>query len=431
MSGPRKIWLVVGILLVLGFLAMGAAVRWSSQTSEESTIPVIRVKRGDLKPRIYGIGELRATRSTMLGAPQIGGGALQITHLLHTGARVKKDDIVIEFDPSEQQFKFEQNRSELEQAEEEIIKAKADAAVQAATDKVTLLRARFDVRRAELEVGKNELVSAIDAKKNELALDQARRVLSQIEQDVKSHTVSGQAAIGVAEEKRHKAKLAMDQAQQNIGRMKVLAPMDGVVAIERNRGGFFGFGSAPDFHEGDQVNPGASIARVMDPTDMEVSAKLNERARSNVKAGQASEIELDALPGHTFAGTVKTVGGMSARNIWDDEQGGHFEVTVQVPGSDPRLRAGFTVQLVITGEVQKDVLYVPLQAVFMRDGKRVVYVRDGSGFAPREVKVTVETESRVAVDGLSAGTEIALVNPTASRKSSAPSSQPNPGGGTL
>src|SRR5882724_4625787 len=116
MSGPRTIWLVVGILLVLGFLAMGAAVRWSSQTSEESTIPVIRVKRGDLKPRIYGIGELRATRSTMLGAPQIGGGALQITHLLHTGARVKKDDIVIEFDPSEQQFKFEQNRSELEQA---------------------------------------------------------------------------------------------------------------------------------------------------------------------------------------------------------------------------------------------------------------------------------------------------------------------------
>ena len=433
MSGSRKVWLVLGLLLGVGLLAMAGAVRWSSRTSESGDIPVARVKRGDLEPNIYATGELRATHSTMLGAPQIGGGSLQITHLLRTGARVKKDDIVIEFDPSEQQFKLEQNRSELEQADQEIIKAKADAAVQAATDKVALLKARFDVHRAELEVGKNELASAIDAKKNELALDQARRSLAQLEQDIKSHAVSGQATIGLAEEKRHKAKLAMDQAQQNIEKMKVRAPMDGVVAIERNMGstgGFFWGGmSVPDYREGDQTNPGATIARVLDPADMEVSTKLNGRDRSNVKVGQAAEIELDALPGSSFAGTVKTVGGMAARNFWEDEQGGHFEVTVQLPGSDPRLRAGFTVHLVIAGDARKDVLYVPRQAVFMNDNKRVVYVRRGSVFEAREVKVTTETESRAAVDGLSAGTEIALINPTVPRKSFAASSnQPSLGG---
>jgi HlyD family secretion protein len=227
----------------------------------------------------------------------------------------------------------------------------------------------------------------------------------------------------------------MDQAQQNIEKMKVRAPMDGVVAIERNTdstGGFFWGGmSVPDYREGDQTNPGATIARVLDPTDMEVSTKLNERDRSNVKVGQAAEIELDALPGSSFAGTVKTVGGMAARNFWEDEQGGHFEVTVQLPpGSDPSLRAGFTVHLVIAGDARKDVLYVPRQAVFMNDNKRVVYVRSGSVFEAREVKVTAETESRAAVDGLSAGTEITLVNPTVPRKSSvASSNQPSMGGG--
>jgi HlyD family secretion protein len=435
MSGARKIWLVLGVLLGVGLLAVAGAARWASHSSESGDVPVARVKRGDLKPDIYTTGELRATHSTMLGAPQIGGGSLQITHLLPTGVHVKKDDIVIEFDPSEQQFKLEQNRSELEQADQEILKAKADAAVQAATDKVALMKAGFDVRRAELEVGKNELASAIDAKKNELALDQARRALAQLEQDIKSHRVSGQATIGLAEEKRHKAKLAMDQAQQNIEKMKVRAPMDGVVAIERNMdsgGGFFGGGmSVPDYREGDQTTPGANIASVLDPADMEVSTKLNERDRSNVKAGQAAEIELDALPGSSFEGKVKTVGGMAARNLFEDEQGGHFEVTVQLPpGLDPRLRAGFTVHLVIAGEARKDVLYVPLQAVFMNDNKRVVYVRNGGGFEAREVKVTIETESRAAVDGLNAGTEIALVNPTVARKSSAASSdQTGMGGG--
>ena len=66
--------------------------------------------------------------------------------LVRTGESVKKGDVVFEFDPSEQLYKLEQNRSELQQAEQEITKAKADAAVLAAKDKVTLLKDRY--RRA-------------------------------------------------------------------------------------------------------------------------------------------------------------------------------------------------------------------------------------------------------------------------------------------
>ena len=186
--------------------------------------------------KVYVTGELRASHSEMLTAPPIGGGALQITHLLHTGAAVKKGDLVMEFDPSEQHYKLDQNRSELMQADQEITKAKADAAVVAAQDKVALLKARFDVRRAELDVQKNELVSTIDARKNDLALEQAKRVLAELEQDVKSRSASNQATISLAEEKRNKAKLAMDQAQDNINKMRVMAPMDGLVALEKNEG---------------------------------------------------------------------------------------------------------------------------------------------------------------------------------------------------
>ena len=97
---------------------------------------------------------------------------------------MKKGDLVMEFDPSEQRYKLEQSRSELFEADQEITKAKADADVQAAQDRVALLKARFDVRRAELEVQKNELMSTIDARKNQLALEQARRVLEQLQQDI-------------------------------------------------------------------------------------------------------------------------------------------------------------------------------------------------------------------------------------------------------
>src|SRR5579863_2617004 len=323
-------WAVVAVVLCAVVGVVAAARRTAPAAGDD--IPTAMVKRGDLEMQVYATGELRASHSEVLTAPPIGGGALQITRLLHTGAAVKKGELVIEFDPSEQHYKLDQNRSELLQAEQEIAKAKADAAVVTAQDKVALLKARFDVRRAELDVQKNELESTIDARKNDLALEQAKRVLAELEQDIKSRSASNQATISLAEEKRNKAKLAMDQAQGNIDKMRILSPMDGLVSVEKNQGaagGFFFSGmSLPEYREGDQVQPGRAVGQVIDPKGMELTAKVGELDRNNVKEGQAVDIELDALPGSTLHGTVKTVGGNNARNFWEDNTSAKFEVTI-------------------------------------------------------------------------------------------------------
>src|ERR1700730_12658068 len=211
-------WTVAGVVLCAVIGVVGA-VRRAAPHATTDELPTGVVKRGDLDMKVYVTGELRASHSEMLTAPPIGGGALQITQLLHTGTVVKKGDLVIEFDPTEQLFKLDQNRSELLQAEQEITKARADAAVVTAQDKVALLKARFDVRRAELEVQKNELVSVIDAKKNQLAVEQAKRSLAKLQQDIESHTESGRATIQLAQEKRNKAHQAKDQARRNIEKM--------------------------------------------------------------------------------------------------------------------------------------------------------------------------------------------------------------------
>jgi HlyD family secretion protein len=431
MRSRRAITWAIAAVVLCAVVGVVAAVRQASPATTANDVPTGRVRRGDLDMKVYLTGEVRASHSEMLTAPPIGGGALQITHLLHTGTAVKKGDLVMEFDPSEQRYKLDQNRSELLQAEQEIAKARADAAVVAAQDKVALLKARFDVRRAELDVQKNELVSTIDARKNGLALEQAQRVLAELEQDLKSHSASNQATISLAEEKRNKAKLAMDQAQDNINKMRVTAPMDGLVALEKNEGAnggmFFSGMSLPEYHEGDQVEPGRSVGQVIDPKEMEMTAKVGEIERNNIKEGQTADIQLDALPGTSFRGTVKTVGGNNTRRFFDDDTSTKFEVAITLVNTDPRLRPGLTAQILINGDPRKDVLYAPRQALFLKDNKRVVYVRNGNNFDPREVRIQAENESRAAIEGVSAGMEIALINPTARRKA-ASSSAAAPGG---
>jgi multidrug efflux pump subunit AcrA (membrane-fusion protein) len=249
---------------------------------------------------------------------------------------------------------------------------------------------------------------------------------------VKSRSASGLATISLASEKRNKAKLAMDQAQSNIDKMRVTAPMDGLVALEKNEGAnggmFFSGMSLPEYHEGDQVEPGRTVGQVIDPKGMELAVKVGELERNNIKEGQPVDIQLDALAGSSFHGTVKTVGGANARRFWEDDNSAKFEVTISLATTDARLRPGLTARIEIKGDPQKNVLYVPGQALFLKESKRVLYMRHGSSFDPREVKIQAQNESRAAIEGISEGTEIALVDPTAPRRVSH-SSAPAPGGG--
>jgi HlyD family secretion protein len=436
MARTRKrrilIWTIAAAILIccIGAVVASSRVKLSTHSDE---IPLAEVKRGDIDLKVNATGELRASHSIMLSAPAVGGDSLQITHLVRTGQPVKKGDIVFEFDPSEQLYKLEQNRSELLQAEQEITKAQADAAVLAAVDKVTLLKDRYGVRRAELDVQKNELVSKIDADKNDLALQQAKRVLAEQEKDIESHKVSGQAATFLAREKYNKAKLGMDLAQENLDKMHVTASMDGLVSIQKNMnasGGFFFTGmSLPDYHEGDQVQPGSSIVQIVDPHGLDLTAKIAEQDRANVQVGQGVEVVFDALPARTFHGTVKSVGGMSVRQFFSGNTSGNFEVSIQLTDSDPLLRSGFTGSIVFLGGEKKNVLYLPRQALFLKDGKRIVYVRKSSGYEQREVKIASQNESRAAIDGLDEGSKVALIDPTAPRKSNGSASGST--GGTL
>jgi len=107
-----------------------------------------------------------------------------------------------------------------------------------------------------------------------------------------------------------------------------------------------------------------------------------------------------------------------------------FDVVFQFEQPDPRLKAGSSARVVIEGKEVADALHVPRQAVFDKNGKNHVFVKVGDRFEQREVKVIQRTESRVAVSGLAAGTEVALVDPSSTaRSSSASSASPMPAAG--
>jgi multidrug resistance efflux pump len=423
----RLLWIAAVLVVagIVGTLAMGAPVL----PERRSAVPVAKVVRGPLKLTVYATGELRAGRTMSMMAPPAGG-SLRIVKLLPTGTSVKKDDVVIEFDAADQLYAVEQAKSDLAEAVQQIVKMKADTAVQASQDKLNMLTARYDVRRGELDAAGNEFIGAIEAQKNALTLEESRRRLQQLEQDAGSRTATTNAAIAVVEERRNKAQMAMQRAQGIIDNLVVKAPLDGVVSVKENRDGQFFFFTGmvlPQYREGDTTFSGRNIADVVESGKMEVRAKVTETDRDNLKTGQKAVVKIDALPGRTFTAKVGALsGGASRGSFFETSAVRQFDIGLQLDELDPQMRAGSSLRVVIDGQELASALHVPRQAVFEKNGKNYVFLQLGDRFDRRDVKVVNRTESRAVISGLNEGEVIALVDPDVATRKSKSSSGPLP-----
>jgi HlyD family secretion protein len=423
----------IRVLVVLMILAAGAAIVIAVPRLPDrgTTVPTARVTKGPLKLTVYARGDLRAGRAQTLVAPAVGG-MLRAVHLLPTGTAAKSGEVVVEFDPADHRFALEQAKTELAEAEQEAVKMKADAAAQAAQDEVALLTARFAVRRAELDASGNEFVGAVDAQKNLLTLEEARRALAQLEEDVKSRAATNQASLAVVQEKRNKATLAMQRAQQVIESLVLRAPMDGVVMVKENRdamGGMMFWGMAlPEYREGDTVFPGRPIVEVIESGRTEVRAKVDENDRANLVEGQEAIVDIDSLPGETFTARVGQLSGLANRAGFFETASitRQFDVVFTFEKPDPRMKGGASARVTIQGKEIPDALTVPRQAIFQKAGKTHVFVKVGDRFEQRDAKVVQRTESRAAIEGLAEGTEVALVDPNATRPTTQTGSSPLP-----
>jgi multidrug efflux pump subunit AcrA (membrane-fusion protein) len=422
----RVVWLVAGlaIVAVAVTIARGAPVLPTTR----SAVPTAKVMRGPLKLTVYANGELRAGRTVNLMAPPAGG-SLRIVKLIQTGVAVKKDDVIIEFDAADQQYQYEQAKSDLAEADQQIVKMRADEAVKASQDKLDLLTARYNVRRGELDTAGNEFIGAIDAQKNQLTLEESRRRLDQLEKDAAARSATSAAGLAVVEERRNKADLAMKRAQGIIDNLAVKAPTDGVVSVKENRDGQFFFFTGmvlPQYREGDTTFSGRNIADIIESGKMEVRAKVTETDRDNLQQGQTAVVTVDALPGRTFSAKVGALGtGASRGNFFETSAVRQFDINLVLDRPDPQMRAGSSLRVVIDGREVKNAIHVPRQAIFEKNGKNYVFVQVGEQrFDRHDIKVLNVTESRAVVDGLNEGDVIALVDPDVALRKTKSSSGP-------
>jgi HlyD family secretion protein len=326
----RKVAIRLLVLVVAAGMAAGGYYLVSKIPGKDSEIATATVRQGDLVVKSYLRGELTTVRSMTLTAPNLGSTS-QITRLAPPGALAQTGDLIAEFDDSDRRVFLEDAMLEVEQIQQNLKKAETDLEIRKGQDEVELIRAQFALRRAELEVKRNELLSSIDARKNVLTLEESRRRLEKLEQDIKSRLQQREAELAVLQARLREAQLEMSREERRIEGARVLAPMSGLVSVLENRSGRGGFGqTTPQIREGDQIPAGMALAQILDLSEMDLLTKVEEVERASLSEGQEALIRLDALPGMVVHGKIKRLGNTAATNVMRGEATKKFECVLSV-----------------------------------------------------------------------------------------------------
>ena len=406
----RRVLIVVAVLVVVGAAAF-------AMTAVGGSVPnatTVEVTHGDFVDFIQIRGDIRPAKSIVLSAPLQSGGDLQITKLVKNGSTVKKGDIVVEFDATSLEQRLAERRSDLKSAEGEIEQLQAQQKITAEEQKTALLKAKYDVERAKLDLGKRDLISEVEYQEAKLALADAEQRLKETQAKEISAAAAAQADLVGKERKRDKARFDVERTESAIAQLRLRAPADGVVNILTNprTQSMFGGGGA-EFHEGDRAWAGASILELPDLSSIHLEARRDETDRGRLKVGQQAVVKIEAVPGKDFQARVDLISVLARVDFssgWPPVR--NFDLGLVLADPDSRIKPEMTATARIAADRLPNTTLVPVEAIFQKDGRPVVYRLDGSKFDEQPIEIVRRGREQAAVSaGVAAGDKLAVRRP--------------------
>lgn len=280
-------------------------------------------------------GTTEAVKSRAVLAPLLAGQqvpTLTIIHLLPAGTKVKAGDLLVEFDRQAQMRDFIDKQADYAKLVDQVAEEQAKENAARAKDETELKAAEDNLRKTELEMEKAEIVSRIDAEKNQENLDEAKATFEQLRETFDLKRKAAQAAIRILEIQRDRTQQTMLHAQANADLMQIRAPLDGVVVLNT----IWKQGTMGEVQEGDQVRPGVPFMQVVNPSAMQVRVLANQQDFPSLQAGQTAKVRLDAYPDLVFAAKLDQLAPIGEGGDFSSKLRS-FVVIVAIEGSDPKL----------------------------------------------------------------------------------------------
>ena len=349
---------LISVLGAVTLLATSPELMPSASQPIPTTIRTLEVTPAPLQLTVHSQGTAEpSTESDLI--PEVSGRVIRMSPSLVAGGYFEHGDVLLELDAEDYRTAVERARSTLTRAEAEYA------------------HARYEYQRHK-ELESRQLVSR-----------------SLMESTLRSYRV--------AEAARNDGRVALEKAQRDFGRTKIVAPFTGLVRAEQVDIGQF-------------VSRGASIATIYATDFVEVRLPLADRqlAFLDVPIGVRGQFPADARPrvelSANYAGRKYTWHGEIVRTEAEIDMKSrmvHVVARIDNDAQETPLAVGLYVEAVIAGALAEDIVVLPRNA--LRTGNQVLVVDTENKLRFRDVvPLRLYRDEVLIQSGLEAGERVCI-----------------------
>ncbi|MBK6444902.1 MAG: efflux RND transporter periplasmic adaptor subunit [Bacteroidetes bacterium] len=344
-------WLAIVVVVLIVFAVIGKKAGWFGGQDKKQVVAEQVAKR-DITEVVSASGKIQPEVEVKI-SPDVSGEIVELN--VKEGDRVKKGQLLVRILPDIYQSYVDRS-----------VAAMNGAKANSENSKSRLLQARSQYEKAQLTFDRNKklyeekLISASEWEGIKSGTEVAKA-----EVDAALQSLSG------ADFNVRSAEASVKEAQDNLRKTSIFAPVDGTI-------------SKLNVEKGERVvgtsqMAGTEMMTLANLNEMEVNVDVNENDIVRVNVGDTASVEVDAYLGKKFKGVVTEVANSANISGLSVDQVTNFTVKVrilresyeQIIDSNHPGRAVFNPGMSATVDIMtksaRGVLSVPIQAVTTRD----------------------------------------------------------------
>ena len=355
----KFVWIIIALVIIVVVVVSVTGKKKTAQQEGDKKTPTAVAKIDDISIVLDEVGEIRPVKEVSVKS-KLSGRIIKM--FVEEGQYINEADIIAEIEPDMAQAQtLSRIKSTLKTTEINLDNAKKD-------------------HESSKELYEKNLISDEKWRDAQNALK-----LAQINYDSALEQHQLVEEIGIQETK-----------------LKVTAPASGMI-IHKN------------VEEGEMVvssesySGGTVLITIADLSRMIILTDINEVDIGKISLGREAKMTIDAFPDKKFGGKITHISPMATignNNIRI------FQVKVSIEDNLKELRPGMSANVTIIGKTRKNVVTIPIQAIFQDDdGNDIVYVvKSDTLITSAIVKIGINDLQKVEIlKGVAEGDTISLV----------------------
>lgn len=375
-------------------------------------VPTMRMVPKSYAVLVPAEGELTGKQLTPVQAPRLRTGSpLKIGWIAAEGQVVEPGDLVVRFDSTDAEVSLEKNQNTVATYDQRIGKSSQDFRSEKHILGMDLRQAEMEVDFATNQVKSDESIfSRWEIRESQVSAELAgfKKSAIEIKGEVKEKVTEADLQILGIERKRAESEVQI--AEETLSSLEVRSPSQGIVLYSRR-----GFNR---IEVGSQVWPGRPILELAALHQYKGKLWIRENEISGIEAGLPVELKLASFPQRTFSASIQKVDKVPQQPSHRDPRK-YFscEVVLDIPSDIiTQLKPGMRIEGRVRISSRDDAFIVPKSAIIKKEDEFVAFVKNGEGFEERTVKIIESDHGFYVIEGVEAGSDLALRDPFEDQK---------------